>query len=180
MIIWLTGRPCSGKTTLAGSINKFLKARAWRTALLDGDVVRHALWPELTFTVEDRAKNVLRFAWLANLFAQQGIVPIVSVVSPVRQIRDQVRREAIADPMHSKDFPSFIEVYVNAPYDVCAKRDIKGMYAKANHGDISDFTGVGSDYEAPLRPDVECRTDLETIAESTDKISLAIFNRSQR
>jgi adenylylsulfate kinase len=178
MIVWLTGRPCSGKTTLAHSLNRFLKARAWKTALLDGDVIRPTLWPELTFTAEDREKNVLRFATLANMFVQEGVLPIVSVVSPNRGVRELVRKGALSDPLLNPPecFKDFIEVYVNAPYEVCAARDVKGMYAKALSGGLSDFTGVGSDYEPPLNPDVECHTDLETVAESTDKITFAMFN----
>lgn len=182
MIIWLTGRPCSGKTTLAHSLNQFLKVRTWRTVLLDGDVIRPTLWPELTFTTEDRKENVLRFATLANMFVQEGVLPIVSVVSPNRGVRELVRKGVLSDPLLNplSCYKDFIEVYVNAPYEVCAARDVKGMYAKALHGDIRNFTGVGSDYEPPLHPEVECHTDVETIEESTHKIILAISKlRSQ-
>jgi adenylyl-sulfate kinase len=160
-IVWLTGRPCSGKTTLANSINTRLKSLGWKTELLDGDVIRPLLWPELTFTIEDRERNVLRFAWLANMLARHDILPIVSVVSPSRAMRDGIRRDAGGN---------FIEVYVNAPYDCCAYRDVKGMYARAEAGKLPNFTGVGSGYEPPLHPEVECHTNTETIEESTTKI----------
>jgi adenylyl-sulfate kinase len=164
MTVWLTGRPCSGKTTLALSINERLKSLGWKTEVLDGDGIRHMLWPELSFTVMDRAKNVQRFGHLANIFARHDIVPIVSVVSPHRAMRDYIREYSI----------KFVEVYVNAPYETCAARDVKGMYAKANAGELPLFTGVGAEYEPPLSPEVECRTDLETVEESTTKIMNAI------
>ena len=172
MIIWLTGRPCSGKTTLAHSVYAQLTMRGWDAHILDGDEIRMNLWPELTFTPIDRTKNVLRVAKLANLLTQHHVTPIVSVVSPDRLIRDEVRRGS----------NGFIEVHVNAPYSVCATRDVKGMYAKASRGEILNFTGTlgGPAYEPPIDPEVECHTDVETIEDSTRKIILSIIEYKLR
>lgn len=164
MTVWLTGLPCSGKTTLGLVVTERLKASGWKAEFLDGDVVRRELWRELAFSKADRDENVRRFGFLAGLLSRHGIVAVVSAVSPYRASRDSVRRESTR----------FLEVYVNAPLAVCERRDVKGMYRKARSGEISSFTGIGDPYEPPLHPEIECRTDLETIEESVAKIMKTI------
>jgi adenylyl-sulfate kinase len=164
MTVWLTGLPCSGKTTLGRAVAERLKASGRKTEFLDGDVVRRELWRELTFSKADRQENVRRFGFLAGLLSRHGIVAVVSAVSPYRTSRDLVRREST----------QFLEVYVNAPLETCEQRDVKGMYRRARSGELPGFTGVADPYEAPLHPEVECRTDLETIEESVAKIMLAV------
>jgi adenylyl-sulfate kinase len=137
-----------------------LIASGWKAEFLDGDVVRRELWRELAFSKADREENVRRFGFLAGLLSRHGIVAVVSAVSPYRVSRDLVRG----------DSTQFLEVYVNAPLAVCEQRDVKGMYRKARLGEIQGFTGIADPYEAPLHPEVECRTDLETIEESVEKI----------
>src|ERR1700722_11864213 len=164
MTVWLTGLPCSGKTTLGLAVTGRLKASGWKAEFLDGDVVRRELWRELAFSKADREENVRRFGFLAGLLSRHGIVAVVSAVSPYRISRDLVRG----------DSQQFLEVYVNAPLAVCEQRDVKGMYRKARSGELPGFTGVASPYEAPLHPEVECRTDLETVEQSVAKIMTAI------
>lgn len=160
MTVWLTGLPCSGKTTLGLAVTGRLKASGWKAEFLDGDVVRRELWRELAFSKADREENVRRFGFLAGLLSRHGIVAVVSAVSPYRVSRDLVRG----------DSTRFLEVYVNAPLAVCEQRDGKGMYRKARAGELPGFTGVADPYEPPLNPEVECRTDLETVEESVAKI----------
>jgi adenylyl-sulfate kinase len=164
MTVWLTGLPCSGKTTLGLAVTERLKASGWKVELLDGDVVRRELWRELSFSKADREENVRRFGFLAGLLSRHGIIAVVSAVSPYRVSRNLVRG----------DSTQFLEVYVNAPLAVCEQRDVKGMYRKARAGELAGFTGVADPYEAPLHPEVECRTDLETVEESVAKIVAAI------
>jgi adenylyl-sulfate kinase len=164
MTIWLTGLPCSGKTTLGLVVTERLKAEGRKAEFLDGDVVRRELWRELAFSKADREENVRRFGLLAGLLSRHGIVAVVSAVSPYRTSRDLVRG----------DSTQFLEVYVNAPLAVCEQRDVKGMYRKARAGELHGFTGVADPYEPPLHPEVECRTDLETIEESVAKIMQTI------
>jgi adenylyl-sulfate kinase len=160
MTLWLTGLPCSGKTTLGQVIVERLLATGRRAELLDGDVLRRDRWKDLGFTRSDREENVRRIGRLAQDLASQGIIAVVSAVSPYRSIRDEVRRGS----------PGFVEIYVNAPLAVCEERDVKGMYRRARLGELKGFTGIDDPYEPPLHPEIECRTDLETIGESVDKI----------
>jgi adenylyl-sulfate kinase len=164
MIVWLTGLPCSGKTTLGRAVSQCLTDWSLKSVLLDGDEVRARLWPELGFTRLERNQNVQRFGHLAGMLSSHGIIAVVSAVSPYRTSRDEMRGKAAR----------FIEVFVNCPLEVCEARDVKGMYAKARAGELPGFTGVSSPYEPPFHPDVECRTDLETVGESVVKIMKAI------
>ena len=167
MILWLTGLPCSGKTTIGSALVTLLKESGHKSELLDGDVVRRELWPELGFSRADRDENVRRLGMIAGTVSRQGIA-VVSAVSPYRSSRELVRRNC-AEP--------FIEVYVNAPLAVCERRDVKGMYAKARAGEIPIFTGVSDPYEPPMNPDVECRTDLESVDYAVTRIMREIEER---
>jgi adenylyl-sulfate kinase len=160
MIIWLTGLPCSGKTTLGIALTERLRARGWLAEFLDGDVIRRELCRDLGFSKADREENIRRLGFVATLLARNHVIAVVSAVSPYRSAREQVRQETAG----------FVEVYVNAPLAVCEQRDVKGMYHRARMGGLPGFTGIDDPYEAPLEPEVECRTDRESIEESVSKI----------
>jgi len=164
MVLWLTGLPCSGKTTLGHAVAKSLHALGATTEVLDGDVLRRDLWKDLGFTRADREENVRRIARLTQELESKGVVPVVSAVSPYRAGREDARAASLG----------FVEIFVNAPLAVCEERDVKGMYRKARLGEIHGFTGVDDPYEPPLHPQVECRTDLETVEESVAKILAAV------
>lgn len=149
--VWFTGLPASGKSTVAAAVEAEL-VRCGRAAYrLDGDNLRHGVCGDLGFTAEDRDRNVRRTAEVARLFADAGLVALVSVVSPYAEAR------AFARDLHERDGLRFIEVYVNTPIEVCERRDPKGLYARAKAGALTGFTGVDDPYEAPLDPDVELR-----------------------
>jgi adenylyl-sulfate kinase len=160
MTVWLTGLPCSGKTTLGLAIVERLRALGHKTEFLDGDVLRQALWKDLGFTKLDREENIHRIGFIAELLARHDIVAVVSAVSPYRAAREEVRRRC----------GRFLEVYVNAPLAVCEHRDVKGMYRKARRGELAGFTGIDDPYEPPLSAEVECHTDRESVAESAEKV----------
>ncbi len=158
--VWFTGLSGAGKTTLARAVYDELKRRGYRVEILDGDVVRQYLTKGLGFTKEDRDENIRRIGFVAHLLTRNGVIVLVAAISPYRETREEVRRK-IGD---------FIEVYVNAPLEVCEERDVKGLYKKARAGEIKNFTGVDDPYEPPLNPEVECRTDLESVDESVAKV----------
>ncbi|BBL81902.1 adenylyl-sulfate kinase [Thermus thermophilus] len=158
--VWFTGLSGAGKTTLARAVYDELKRRGHRAEILDGDVVRQYLTKGLGFSKEDRDENIRRIGFVAHLLTRNGVIVLVSAISPYRATREEVRRK-IGD---------FIEVYVNAPLEVCEARDVKGLYKKARAGEIKNFTGIDDPYEPPLNPEVECRTDLERIEESVAKV----------
>jgi bifunctional enzyme CysN/CysC len=168
--VWFTGLSSSGKTTLSLAVYERLWARGYRVELLDGDEVRLRLSRGLGFSKDDRNENVRRIGFVAEVLARQGVIALVSAISPYRDARDEVRSR----------ISNFLEVYVNAPLDVCEERDVKGLYRKARSGEIAQFTGINDPYEPPLRPDVECRTDLETAADCADKIVAAVEARVMR
>jgi adenylyl-sulfate kinase len=160
IVVWLTGLSSAGKTTLGEKVVRALGDLGYRAELLDGDVVRQHLCRDLGFSKADRDENVKRVAFVAGLLARNGIVTVVALIAPYRDTRDQVRSRT----------PGFVEVYINAPVAVCEKRDVKGLYRKARSGELQGFTGVSDPYEPPVNPEVECRTDLETIHQSASKI----------
>ncbi|OYD97458.1 adenylyl-sulfate kinase [Nostoc sp. 'Peltigera membranacea cyanobiont' 210A] len=158
--IWLTGLSGAGKTTICRFLDTKLRSHEYKIEVLDGDVVRQNLSKGLTFSKEDRNENIRRIGFVAHLLTRNNIIVLVSVISPYRVIREELKA-------HIGDF---IEVYVNAPLEVCEQRDVKGLYKKARLGEITNFTGIDDLYEIPLKPDVECKTDQESIAESANKI----------
>lgn len=149
-VVWFTGLPSSGKSTLAHALDKELYDRKIPSYVLDGDNMRHGLNANLGFSASDREENIRRIGEVAKLFYDAGITVLVCVISPTRKMRDDVRT------LIGKDF---IEVFVDASVAVCESRDPKGLYKKARAGQILEFTGVSAPYEAPLRPDVHLRTD---------------------
>lgn len=158
--VWFTGLPASGKSTVAAAVEAQL-VRAGRAAYrLDGDNLRHGVCGDLGFTAEDRDRNVRRTAEVARLFADAGLIALVSVVSPYAEARTYARET------HERDGLRFIEVFVNTPIEVCEERDPKGLYARAKAGQLPGFTGVDDPYEPPVAPDVELRClDIELAVE---------------
>jgi adenylylsulfate kinase len=158
--LWFTGLSGAGKTTISEIVEHELRERERRVEVLDGDIVRTNLSKGLGFGREDRNVNVLRIGFVANLLARNGVAVIVSAISPYKEARDQVRRRII----------DFVEVFVDAPLEVCAERDVKGLYAKAYSGKIPQFTGVSDPYEPPAAPDLVLKTDEEEPQESARKV----------
>ncbi|MBW4630470.1 MAG: adenylyl-sulfate kinase [Iphinoe sp. HA4291-MV1] len=159
-ILWFTGLSGSGKTTISMGVEHELKARNCLVELLDGDVIRKHLCKELGYSKQDRDTNVRRIGFVANLLSRNGVVAITAAISPYRATRDEVRRMT----------ENFIEVYVNAPLEVCEARDVKGLYAMARSGKIQGFTGIDDPYEEPLNPEIVCYTAQETVEESVAKV----------
>ncbi|MEY2985704.1 MAG: Adenylylsulfate kinase [Cyanobacteriota bacterium] len=158
--IWLTGLSGAGKTTITNALNKKLTDGGYSLEVLDGDIVRTNLTKGLGFSKEDRDTNIRRIGFVANLLTRHGVIVLVSAISPYRAVREEVKQT----------IGNFMEVFVNAPLTVCEGRDVKGLYAKARNGEIKGFTGIDDPYEPPTSPDVECRTDLESLDESVNKI----------
>jgi adenylyl-sulfate kinase len=161
-VIWLTGLSASGKSTISTELERELFRLGLNVYVLDGDNIRHGLCSDLGFSHEDRTENIRRVGEVARLFADAGIICITAFISPYRSDRDLVRKMSQEN--------QFVEVYVNAPLNVCEQRDPKGLYLKARAKKISDFTGISAPYEAPLNPEVELKTDQLTPIESVAKI----------
>jgi adenylyl-sulfate kinase len=159
-VLWMTGLSGAGKTTLALELEKEFRRRSVRVERLDGDTVRQSLTKDLGFSKEDRDTNIERVTFVAKLLSRNNVVVLASFISPYRITRDTVRGETT----------NFIEIFVDAPLEVCAERDVKGMYAKAFRGEIPNFTGVSDPYEPPERPDIHVPTHLETVEQSTQRI----------
>lgn len=158
--IWLTGLSGAGKSTITQVLEKKLSEEGYSIEVFDGDIVRTNLTKGLGFSKEDRDTNIRRIGFVASLLTRHGVIVLVSAISPYRDIRDEVRTR----------IGNFVEVFVNAPLNVCEGRDVKGLYKRARSGEIKSFTGIDDPYEEPLNPEIECRTDLETLEESVDKI----------
>jgi adenylyl-sulfate kinase len=160
MVIWLTGLPCAGKTTLSRALADHFAGSAYRTEVLDGDIVRRHLSQGLGYSREDRDTNIRRIAFVAGLLARHGVIVIVAAVSPYRHARDAARKLA----------ERFVEVHVDAPLEVCEQRDQKGMYAEARAGQRANFTGIDDPYEAPLAPEVRVSTAEQSVSDCVTSI----------
>lgn len=167
LTVWFTGLSGAGKTTITQAVYEKLWAKGLKVEVLDGDVMRHQLSKDLGFSKEDRDENIRRIGFIARLLNRNGVIVLVSAISPYRAIREEVRRTV----------GNFLEVYVNAPLNVCEERDPKGHYRRARTGELAHFTGVTDPYEDPLEPEVECRTDLESLSESAAIVMKAIEQR---
>lgn len=159
-VLWFTGLSGAGKTTICLALEPKLRERGVRVERLDGDVVRQSLTKDLGFSKEDRDKNIERVTFVAKLLSRNNVGVLSAFISPYAETRDYVRGETT----------NFIEVFVDAPLQVCADRDVKGMYAKAFAGEIKNFTGVSDPYEAPTHPDIHVRTDQQTVEESVEHV----------
>ena len=160
VVIWFTGLSGSGKTTIAHLVEEQLADSGVPVEVLDGDIVRENLSKGLGFSKEDRDINIRRIAFVAHLLQRNGVFVITAAISPYRAIREEARAMV-------KDF---VEVFADAPLDVCEERDVKGLYAKARAGEIKGFTGVDDPYEPPANPEVVCHTDRESVEESARKV----------
>ncbi len=165
-VVWLTGLSGAGKTTIAHAVEAELRRRRYGACVLDGDCLRRGLCSDLGFSPADRQENIRRVGEVARLFADAGLICIVALISPYR--RDRARARAAAPPER------FIEVFVNAPLEICEARDPKGLYARARAGALSDFTGISAPYEPPDQPEVELRTDRETVSTCVTRVCDAI------
>lgn len=170
-VIWFTGLSGSGKTTLSNALAEKLRSQGIRVSQLDGDDLRLGLSSDLGFSDEDRLENVRRAAHVARIMRNGGALVICSLISPMVGMRD-LARQIIGE--------GFVEVYVNCSIELCAQRDVKGLYAKVTAGDITDMTGIGSDYEPPVAPDIEIRTDNQTVEASAIELLSLIEYRSAR
>jgi len=158
--LWMTGLSGAGKTTIAKMVEAELKRRGLKIERLDGDVVRQSLTRDLGFSKEDRDKNIERVTFVAKLLSRNEVGVIACFISPYQSVREVVRAETT----------NFIEVFIDAPLDVCIERDVKGMYAKAIAGEIPNFTGISDPYEPPVKPEITIHTDRETVEESAAHI----------
>ena len=167
-VIWFTGIPGSGKTTLAKRLKEYLESKGLCVEHLDGDEVRPWLSPEAGFSREDRMRHLRRVAYVSHLLSRNGVIVLASFVSPYRESRD-LARKLIGE--------YFIEVYVKCPVEVAVKRDPKGLYRKALKGEIKDMTGIQDVYEEPENPEVIVETDRESVDESLQKIIRYLIKR---
>lgn len=159
-VVWFSGFSGAGKSTIAEALAEKMKSEGYQLEVLDGDEIRENLTKDLGFSKEDRDTNLRRIGFVAKLLARNGVIVLAPVISPYRAIREEMRA----------NIDNFVEVFVNAPISVCEERDVKGLYKKVRAGEIKQFTGIDDPYEPPTNPEVECRTDLEEVAESVDKI----------
>jgi adenylylsulfate kinase len=162
--VWFTGLSSSGKTTIAREVTMKLAQRNYRVELLDGDIIRNHFSKDLGFSREDRDTNIRRISFVAQLLSRNEVIVIVATISPYKSIRNEVRQA----------HKNFVEVYVNTPLDICEKRDVKGLYAKARAGEIRHFTGIDDPYEEPQKPEVTCFTAQESIEESVASVITAL------
>ncbi|MDD5217712.1 MAG: adenylyl-sulfate kinase [Candidatus Omnitrophica bacterium] len=160
VVLWLTGLPCSGKSTIAGILERMARESNLKAEFLDGDVVRQSLSHDLGFSREDRDAHIKRIGFVCQLLARNGVMVFASFVSPYREARDSNRHLIGA----------FVEIYVSASVEACERRDVKGLYKKARAGEIQGFTGISDPYEPPLHPEIICETEKEAPEESAAKI----------
>ena len=161
-VIWFTGLSASGKSTIAHIVEKQLHERGCSTYVLDGDNVRHGLCADLTFCPEDRAENIRRIGEMVRLFVDAGVIVLTAFISPYRQDRQQVR-SLLSDGQ-------FLEIHVDCPPEVCATRDQKGIYQKAQAGIIKEFTGISAPYEPPENPELVIQSHEEDAKAAAKKV----------
>ena len=162
VVLWFTGLSGSGKSTLAHAVEERLYAQGCRTFVLDGDNIRHGLCGDLGFSDQDRVENIRRIGEVAKLFVEAGVIALTAFISPFRSDRDRVRGLVL----HG----DFIEIFCNAPLDVCESRDVKGLYKKARTGEIKAFTGISSPYEPPENPELVVNTGRLSLDECADQV----------
>lgn len=162
MVLWFTGLSASGKSTLAHALEDRLHKMGTHTFVLDGDNVRHGLCSDLGFSLEDREENLRRIGEVAKLMVETGVMVLTAFISPLRKDRERVRSL----------FPhgDFVEIFCDTSLDVCESRDPKGLYKRARAGEIPEFTGISSPYEAPINPELRCPTGEESIEKNVDMV----------
>lgn len=167
--LWFTGLSGSGKSTLAHAVEERLHMMGCRTYVFDGDNVRHGLCGDLGFSLSDRAENLRRIAEMVNLFLDSGVISLTAFISPLEADRQRVR-EIIGTE-------NVIEVFCNCSLEICEKRDVKGLYKKARAGEIKNYTGISSPYEAPIAPDIELDTGNRPLRECVNDIVSELRDR---
>ena len=161
-ILWFTGLSGAGKSTLAHAVEEQLYRMGHRTFVFDGDNVRHGLNKDLGFLQEDRKENIRRIGEMCKLFIEAGVIALTAFISPYKEDRNTVRRMVKEG--------DFIEIYCNCDLDICERRDVKGMYAKARRGEIAAFTGISAPYEVPDNPEINVDTGNAALEECVNKI----------
>ncbi|HWP01232.1 MAG TPA: adenylyl-sulfate kinase [Methylococcus sp.] len=161
-VLWFTGLSGAGKSTLAHRVEELLFEKGCRTYVFDGDNVRHGLCADLGFSAEDRRENIRRIGEMSKLFVDAGVIALTAFISPFRRDRELVR--GLMGP------GDFIEIYCDAPLQVCEQRDVKGLYRRARAGEIPEFTGISSPYEAPEHPEIVVRTGEDGLDECARQI----------
>ena len=169
VVLWFTGLSGAGKSTVAGALETRLAQAGFHTYLLDGDNVRHGLCSDLGFSEQDRRENIRRIGELAKLMADAGLIVLSAFISPHRAER-QLVREMLPEG-------EFLEVFVNTSLEVCEQRDPKGLYKKARAGDIANFTGIDSEYEAPINPEIDLRAGEKSIEALVEDCLAALKER---
>jgi len=162
VILWFTGLSGSGKSTLAHAVEEKLYQHKCRTYVMDGDNVRHGLCGDLGFSDVDRKENIRRIGNVAKLFLDAGTIVLTAFISPFHEDRETVRNLVLPG--------DFLEIYCNAPLEVCEQRDVKGIYKKAREGVIKDFTGISSPYEAPINPELVVNSGEDTLEKCVEKV----------
>ena len=162
VVLWFTGLSGSGKSTLAHALEEKLFNMDFRTFVLDGDNVRHGLNSNLDFSETDRSENIRRISEVSKLMLEAGLIVMTAFISPFRKDRTEARALITND--------NFIEIYCKASLETCEKRDVKGLYKRARAGEIKNYTGIDSPYEAPVNPELIIDTDQETLDYSVSKI----------
>ena len=162
VVVWFTGLPSSGKSTISREVEKRLYKMGKLVYVLDGDNVRHGLNSDLGFSSKDRKENIRRISEVANLFVDAGIITLTAFISPYKTAREMARK------LFEKG--EFIEIYVKGPVSICIKRDPKGMYKKALKGEIKEFTGISAPYEEPENPEIILETSEESVEKSAQKV----------
>jgi len=162
VVLWFTGLPSSGKSTLAHQLERSLFDRGCNAYVLDGDNIRHRLNKDLSFSPEDRQENIRRIGEVANLFADAGIIVMAAFISPYLEDREQAR--ALNDPGR------FFEVYCKCSLETCEERDPKGLYKRARKGEVNAFTGISAPYEEPENPEITVETDKQSLYECVSEI----------
>ncbi|MBT8261071.1 MAG: adenylyl-sulfate kinase [Flavobacteriaceae bacterium] len=161
-LMWFTGLSGSGKSTIANVVEQRLQKKGIKTYTLDGDNIRKGINKDLTFSPEDRTENIRRIAEVSNLMIDAGLVVLAAFVSPYKKDRDNIKSIV-------KDV-NFVEIYINTSVEECERRDVKGLYKKARAGEIKNMTGITAPYEAPEHPEIEIKTEQETVEEAVEKI----------
>ncbi len=168
-VVWLTGLSAAGKTTIAQALEKSLVTKGIPAFVLDGDCVRKGLCKDLGFSASDRHENIRRVGEVAALMAEAGVIAIAAFISPFREDRETARRGAGPN--------RFIEVFLDTPLSVCEKRDPKNLYKRARSGEIPNFTGISSPYEAPEAPEIILRTDKQTIEQCVNALEAYLVEK---
>ena len=161
-VIWLTGLPCSGKTTLALALERALFNKSFLCQVLDGDNIRSGINNDLGFSPAGRTENIRRIAEVSKLFVNNGIITINAFVSPTNEVRELAR--------HIIGKADYIEIFLSPSPEICEQRDVKGQYRRARLGEITDFTGVNAPFELPSHPDMVLPTDTNTVSECLEKL----------